>query len=125
MKINNSNYSLSQLIFNLFIIPLSLLVVLSCLRVLFLVYNFDYFKILNIGEIIFSLVHGFRFDISIIIKIYGILLIIEYLFNFLRNFYVIKILNYIIAVRLTFTLFLQPIDIRYNNQLISFWDSKF
>ena len=125
MKINNSNYSLSQLIFNLFIIPLSLLVVLSCLRVLFLVYNFDYFKILNIGEIIFSLVHGFRFDISIIIKIYGILLIIEYLFNFLRNFYVIKILNYIIAVRLTFTLFLQPIDIRYNNQLISFRDSKF
>ena len=112
MKINNSNYSLSQLIFNLFIIPLSLLVVLSCLRVLFLVYNFDYFKILNIGEIIFSLVHGFRFDISIIIKIYGILLINEYLFNFLRNFYVIKILNYIIAVRLTFTLFLQPIDIR-------------
>jgi hypothetical protein len=125
MKINNSNYSLSQLIFNLFIIPLSLLVVLSCLRVLFLVYNFDYFKILNIGEIIFSLVHGFRFDISIIIKIYGILLIIEYLFNFLRNFYVIKILNYIIAVRLTFTIFLQPIDIRYNNQLISFRDSKF
>jgi len=125
MKINNSNYSLSQLIFNLFIIPLSLLVVLSCLRVLFLVYNFDYFKILNIGEIIFSLVHGFRFDISIIIKIYGILLINEYLFNFLRNFYVIKILNYIIAVRLTFTLFLQPIDIRYNNQLISFRDSKF
>ncbi len=125
MKINNSNYSLSQLIFNLFIIPLSLLVVLSCLRVLFLVYNFDYFKILNIGEIIFSLVHGFRFDISIIIKIYGILLIIEYLFNFLRNFYVIKILNYIIAVRLTFTIFLQHIDIRYNNQLISFRDSKF
>ena len=125
MKINNSNYSLSQLIFNLFIIPLSLLVVLSCLRVLFLVYNFDYFKILNIGEIIFSLVHGFRFDISIIIKIYLILLIIEYLFNFLRNFYVIKILNYIIAVRLTFTIFLQHIDIRYNNQLISFRDSKF
>jgi len=31
----------------------------------------------------------------------------------------------IIAVRLTFTIFLQPIDIRYNNQLISFRDSKF
>jgi len=31
----------------------------------------------------------------------------------------------LIAVRLTFTIFLQPIDIRYNNQLISFRDSKF
>ena len=31
----------------------------------------------------------------------------------------------IIAVRLTFTIFLQHIDIRYNNQLISFRDSKF
>jgi hypothetical protein len=30
-----------------------------------------------------------------------------------------------IAVRLTFTIFLQHIDIRYNNQLISFRDSKF
>ena len=34
-------------------------------------------------------------------------------------------IQYIIAVRLTFTIFLQPIDIRYNNQLISFRDSKF
>ncbi len=32
---------------------------------------------------------------------------------------------FFIAVRLTFTIFLQHIDIRYNNQLISFRDSKF